>query len=176
MANKLDAFNIDQFIGAYDDYARQYLFYCQINCNVPNVSIQRDHHFLVNSTSLPAETIAEAVTNWQGNQYKLATTSEYADFAVTFKLPRNSEFRREILRWKKAVHDPVTNRHGNPVDYMNAVINLQLLNNEGDPTLVYKLNKCWPGEVGAIELGYENKEIITFDVTWKYVYHTVEGV
>jgi hypothetical protein len=60
MAQGLGGFNIDEYIGAYEDYARAYLFYCQINSS--NFE-EPNHRFLVSATSLPTETLEEIITN-----------------------------------------------------------------------------------------------------------------
>lgn len=55
------SFNIDDFMKAYGNYARGYLFYASIQ-RAP-VPIPEDHPYLVRTSSLPASTLEVAETN-----------------------------------------------------------------------------------------------------------------
>jgi hypothetical protein len=33
------------------------------------------------------------------------------------------------------------------------------------------LKDCWPSTIGPIELGYDNKDLAQFEVTWTYNWH-----
>lgn len=167
-----DSFSIDQMIGAYKDFARGYLFYLRVE-GAP-VNIDQNHHFLVNATSLPTSSITEIQANYQGNIYKLPTTHEFEAFTVTFRVDEGMNIRANMLAWQNLIHDPETNIHGNPGDFIpGATIFVWQVDNENNPTMTYELHGVWPQSVAAQTLDYGTKEIATFDVTFSYQYHTV---
>ena len=165
-------FNLDSMIGAYKDFARGYLFYARIN---GPVEIGKDHPYLVQSTTLPTQTIEPITTNWQGNEYKIGGVNTFGDFSITFKSDVTQNIRTNFLKWMEMIHNPVTNIHGKPDEYFGT-IDLTQINTEGNEIMSYSLINAWPSSVGEITLGYESKEISTFDVTFAYQYHVVDKI
>lgn len=171
------AFNINDFMGKYKDFSRSYLFYCKI-LGGPAGLLPTEHAYLVDSTSLPAQTIDPLTTNWQGHAYKIAGNSTYADFTITFKSDVAHTLRRGFLSWTNTIHNPVTNVHGTPGEtggYFSTVV-LEQLNTIGDVIQTYNLVGAWPSSVGEMALAYGTKELQTFSVTFNYQYHTISGV
>jgi len=166
-------FNLDDMIGKYSDYARGYLFYAQITN--PKGGVPGDHPYLVSSTQLPTQTLGTTEVQWQGSVYKFGTTHEFETIDITFRSDTDQELRRSFLRWQQIAHDPVTNMHGNPIDYFGTV-GLSQLDGKGEPIMKYDLINCFPSVVGEISLDYSSKEVSTFSVTFVYQYHTVDDV
>jgi len=164
-------FNLDDFMGSYGDLARSYLFYARITTNP--VGWNRDFVYLVRSASLPTRTIEAMEVPWQGNLYKLASTSTFAEMTIEFNVDIDSNVRQSLLDWSNLIHNPETNAHGNPNLYMGR-IELEHLNGEGSTISKFILVKCWPSEVGEIALAYDSKEIANFSTTWQYQYF-IEG-
>lgn len=166
-------FNLDSLMGTYADFARAYLFYAKITSGVSG--FPKDHPYLVQSTTLPAQTIEPITTNWQGNEYKIGGVNTFTDFTISFKSDAKQELRKKFLEWTKKIHDPVSNVHGNPTDYFGQV-DLTQINTNGDPIMSYSLIKAFPTGVTEVSLGYETKEISTFDVTFAYQYHIADNI
>ena len=167
-------FNLDSMIGAYKDFARAYLFYARVNAP-SSTGLLADHPYLVNSTTLPAQTVEPITTNWQGNEYKIGGVNSFSDFTVTFKSDRDQKLRSGFLSWVKMIHDPVSNVHGKPSEYFGS-IDLTQINTEGKKVMSYSLVNAFPTSIGEVSLGYDSKEISTFDVTFAYQYHVVDGI
>ncbi len=165
-------FNLDSMMGAYKDFARGYLFYARIS---GPIGFGKDHPYLVQSTTLPAQTIEPIPTSWQGNEYKIGGVNTFADFTINFKSDVKQELRRKFLEWMKIIHDPVSNEHGSPSDYFGQV-DLTQINTDGKRVMSYSLIHAWPNSIGEITLGYDSKEISTFDVNFTYQYHYVDSV
>ncbi len=165
-------FNIDDFKSNYQDLSRQYLFMIMVNFpGVAGAQFNADNtKYLISSSSMPTSTITEAEVNWQGMIYPLGTTQEFEDWTVTFRLDSAAQLRRDFLNWHRAIHNPVTNVHGSPPDYM-ADQEIWLLDTQGNIVMQMRLVSAWPTSIGELTLDYSAKEISTFDVTWKYVYH-----
>jgi len=162
-------FNIDAMVGTYQDFARGYLFYCYFD-NMP-VSWNQDYTYLVRTTNLPESSIEEMTVSWQGFDYKLASTQTFADFTITFSTDTELGVRDSFVKWATMIHDPSTNQHGDPRDYMSAEITLQPLDRDGDEIGEYILHRCWVKSVGTATLDYTAKDVMTFDVTFSYLWH-----
>jgi len=62
------------------DFARAYLFNAYITSAPVNISGGETlASYLVESTSLPAATLGDIDVPWQGQTYKIASTTEYED-------------------------------------------------------------------------------------------------
>ena len=166
-------FNLDSMVGKYKDFARGYLFYAKVTGK--GGTFDKDHPYLVNSTTLPAQSIEPITTNWQGNEYKIGGTNTFSDFTISFKSDTNQSLRTSFLQWMKLIHDPSSNVHGKPMDYFGQV-DLTQLDVEGKPIMSYSLINAWPSGVGEVTLDYGTKELSTFDVTFSYQYHVVDSI
>jgi len=166
-------FKIDDFIGAYSDFSRGYLFYARIS-NSP-VEILKDHPYLVNTASLPTQTIEAITTKWQGAEYKFGGTNTFAEFTINFKSDTANALRTNFLEWMNKIHDPVSNAHGVPSDYFGQV-DLTQLDSDGNSIMNYSLHRAWPSSISEISLDYGNKEISSFDVVFTYQYHVIDDI
>ncbi len=165
-------FRLDDMIGQYKDFARGYLFYANVTSPV---DIDPNHPYLVQATTLPAQTIEPITTQWQGNEYKIGGTNTFADFTITFKSDVAQALRASFLNWMQDIHDPVSNVHGTPSEYFGQV-GLTHINVNDEEIMTYNLINAWPTLVGELTLDYGTKEISTFDVTFAYQYHTVNEI
>ena len=165
-------FNLDDMIGKYKDFARGYLFYARVNAPF---GIEADHPYLVSSARLPTQTIEALNTQWQGNQYNFGGVTTFESFDITFKCDTAQILRHDFLVWMQQIHDPVSNVHGNPAEYMGQ-IDLTQLSGSGDPVMSYSLIRAFPTSVGEVTLDYTNKEISSFTVSFTYQYHLAENI
>lgn len=165
-------FKLDAMMGKYKDFARGYLFYAQVTSPV---GINSDHPYLVKSTSLPKQTIEQKEVDWQGNKYKFGGTSTFDAFTINFRCDAAQSLRNQFITWMRAVHNPISNIHGNPDSYFGG-IDLTQLNGRGEPIVSYKLFKAFPTEVGEISLDYGTTDVSEFSVTFSYQYHDVANL
>jgi len=165
----INGFNINEFRSNYQDLARSYTFMLMLN-NPFGVLTTDTMKYLVNASSMPGSTIEAGEIQWQGSLFPLATTHTYDDWTVTFRMDNAAQVRKDFLAWDKFIHNPETNVHASPADYM-VDQEIWQLNTEGDPILKLKLIGAWPTTIGELTLDYASKEISTFDVTFKYLYN-----
>lgn len=161
-------FNIDDFKANWQDLSRVYNFYILIDN--PAGGDTGTTRYLVQSSSMPPTTIDPIEVNWQGMVFPLGSTQTFSDWTVTFRLDSSSQLRKDFMNWQKMVHDPVTNVHGSPNDYMQDQ-EIQNLDPQGSIIEKLKLINAWPTTVGELTLDYGSKEVHTFDVTFRYLYH-----
>lgn len=165
----MTGFNLTEFMSNSRDFARAYLFEADIK------KFGKDGHGMyVKSTKLPEHTIGEIETDFQGNKYKIASTSEVQDFSISFNSDVEDQLRNKFVTWMLEIHNPATNLHGTPGNmgsgYFSDII-LKHLNGQGNAIMIYGLHGAWPKSIGELTLDYSTKEIATFDVTFSYQYH-----
>jgi len=163
-------FNIDDFKANFQDLARAYTFMVMIEMPFDTSFNTEQTKYLVNSTTIPSSTIEEIEINWQGNVFPVGGTHTFADWTVTFRLDRNANLRNDFLEWHKRIHNPETNIHGIPSEYMQDE-EIWQLDAQGEVIKKMQLVNAWPSEIGEISLDYGTKEFVTFDVTFKYLYY-----
>jgi hypothetical protein len=163
------AFNLDGFINKHADFARGYTFYCSVTSGFVGDEFQKH---LVKSSTLPSSSNPKASVNWQGNVYKIGTTSEYGEQKITYQSDIANQLRFNYLNWLKTIHDVETNLHGDPAAYVADVKLIHLSHTTGAPIMVYTLHKAWPTGIGEITLDYGTKDIASFDVTFEYQWFT----
>jgi hypothetical protein len=175
MAEATTSFDLRSFMSKNKDFARGYTFYATIS-NAPIAGLnESDKRYLVKTSSLPVGTVNPIETNWQGNKYKLGGVQEFTDFTIGFNIdPKKDNVRTQFVQWQNIVHNPQTNMHGNPDEYM-ADLKLEHLSHlDGSIIAVYQLIKAWPTTVSEVSLDYAGAEVATFDVTFAYQYHTID--
>lgn len=171
-------FDIESYRANFRDGARANLFYF-IPTFPPDV-VQGDMSnertsYLVRATQLPATTIEEIALNWQGMDFFVGGKHTFAELTITFNLDDAGLLRLNFENWINKIHDPVTNEYGTIATYMLPQ-RLQLLGYSGDVILEYVLQHCWPREVAAATLDYTTNDVVQFDVTLRYAYHTLTSV
>lgn len=164
------SFNLESMINAWGkDYSRGYTFYF-----IPPPSFMvEDHKYLCRSTALPADTIAVAEADWQGNKYKVGTTHDYGEINVSFLVDPDDALRSNLLKWSNTIHNRKTNWHGYPSTYMQDFILQHISHYNGNTILEYTIKLAWPSSVGELALDYTSKDLATFDVTFTYQWHEI---
>lgn len=166
-------FNIDSFKANFQNAARQNLFY--IYLDIPDSVLGTDKTvYLVRASGLPESTIDQIEIPWQGQSFKFGSSHTYSDWNVTFAVDIDAQIRKDFITWQELVHNPTSNEHGTPSDYMRTQ-RAVLLDGSGSPIMEYKLFNAWPSTVSEITLDYSAKEYAQFDVTFTYTYHTADN-
>lgn len=171
MANVKDYFSIDKFKDNFVNGARNYLFYIIPNFPSTGVSMSLDPTYLVRSSSIPGRTVEAIDVPWQGYMYKLGGKSTTEDWTITFVVDKTAKIYKQFYAWTNLVHDPSTNVHGDPKQYMKDQ-RVQMLSGDGKEAIIeIKLIGAWPTTVSALELSYDSGDVATFDVTFAYLRH-----
>jgi hypothetical protein len=168
-------FDIGGLVSQAGDYARNYLFYAQISQSPVGIEFSKTHMYLVSTAKLPAQTIEEISTDWQGMAYKIGGTTSFETLDIEFKCDPAQALRSQFLNWMRLVHDPISNIHGIPAVYFGKV-GLSQLDGLGQPTASYDLIHAWPSTVSDVTLDYSDKSISKFTVTFTYLYHTMNTI
>lgn len=171
----MPAIDIDSYRSNFTGGAKSYLFYYK-PVFPPGVEGDTEQAtYLVRATTLPETAIEEITTNWQGFDYRFAGKYTYSDWSVTFNCDADAVIHQSFNDWLRLIHDPTSNTYTTPAVYMNDQ-ELELLGVNGLSIEKYKLYGAWPKNIGPITLDYSQNDVVTFDVTFAYIYHACSKV
>lgn len=169
----MPGFNIDAYRANFQGGARSYLFYFKPLFPAEVNGDTEKSTYLVRTTSLPETSIDEIPLSWQGFDFKVAGKYTYSDWTVTFNCDANANILGTFHDWAKLIHDPTDNKATLPSVYMKDQ-QLELLNLQGEPITKYKLFGVWPKVIGNSSLDYSQNDVVQFDITFSYLYHTMD--
>lgn len=132
----------------------------------------KDFSYYVKSTSLPAASLEEIVTHWQGQAYKIAGIPTYDDWTVTLNVDIGAMVLKRFGDWQRMIRNPLTNVSGRPVTYTSDQ-DIHLLGPNGETVCMYKLYGAWPKSMGAVTLDYSDTSIASVEITFAYQYHVI---
>ena len=164
-------FNIDTFKSNFSNAAKNYLFYVGLDNPAWVGTDAKQAMYLVRSSVIPGKTIEKKELGWQGYKMPFGGSSTHEDWTVTFIVDPKAAIYKSMIAWSNMVHDPKTNRHGNPVEYMRDQT-IQMISLDGTASILdIKLIGAWPQNVANLELNYDNTDNATFAVTFCYIRH-----
>jgi hypothetical protein len=151
-----------------------------VEINFPAVasagSANRVASFLVNATSLPAVSVSNIPVAYRGRPVNFAGEREFAPWGITVLNDGDFLIRNAFERWSNAIANfDATNGLVNPISYQADMKVIQLDRN-GNKLKSYKFFDCYPTEIGAMAVSYENPAIQTFDVTIQYNFYRPEDI
>ena len=181
----LSDFSLNNFRGAVKNVVRPYLFYVQIPTfptspagdGSSSTGEARRFTYLAQSTKIPERELEILKINWQGYEYKIGANSKWSSWDVDFIIDDKAESYTELRKWCDAVHDPVTNKHGDPGTgsdgYVRDGITVQQIHHKEPGTVLveFQLIGAWPSKVSGYDLKYQvATEPAMVKVTFEYVY------
>ena len=177
------AFEIDSFRSKLHTYGtvRPYLFKVEFTAqslqNIQalkggggdNISLT-DLSFMVQGTKIPDRKVSKLEVNWQGYKYGVGGISEWDDWTVEFLADGDNKGQKLFRAWIDAIHNPATNFHGKPSQYIatNGVF-IRQIDEQGKFGPSYELLNVWPVSVTGLDLKYsETGTVPNFTVTFTY--------
>jgi hypothetical protein len=162
-------FNVSSFKEALKgEGARNTLFEVMIPSGEINIP---DTRFLCKAASLPASTIGMIEVPYFGRKIKVAGDRTFADWTTTIINLEDFEIRDALMSWMNQINRHEANiRNSVDLNYKKDITVTQYKKDGGDAR-VYTLVNCWPAEVAAIDVDWNNTDTIEdFTVTWHYDY------
>jgi hypothetical protein len=130
-----------------------------------------DLAFLCRATTLPGMSVPSLNVPFRGRSIKIAGDRTVADWSVTAYNDTNFKLRNAFERWQNGINN-MTDNEGltNPVDYQVDAF-VDHLDRNGNTIKSYTLRGCFPTEIAAIDLSYDEATAIEeFSVTFAYQY------
>ena len=160
--------NISGFVGAFAGGGlRSNLFV--VTGNIPGYANNRAISFLCKSAQIPASSLGTIEVPYRGRKIKIPGDRTFADWSITIISDANLSLRSAFEHWSARFNEHTNNvTVNNFMEFMPLWSVTQLLRN-GEPLRTYAFQGCFPSEVGAIDLSYENNDAVAeFPVTLQY--------
>ena len=160
--------NISGFVNAFaGGGVRTNLFL--VTGNIPGYSNNRAISFLCKAAQIPASSLGTIEVPYRGRRIKLPGDRTFQDWSITVISDANMSLRSAFEYWSAIFNSHVSNVTArNFMQFMPTWSVTQLLRT-GDALRTYNFIGCFPSEIGAIDLSYENNDqIAEFPVTINY--------
>jgi hypothetical protein len=160
--------NISGFVNAFaGGGVRTNLF--MVTGNIPGYVNNRAISFLCKAAQIPASSLGTIEVPYRGRRIKLPGDRTFQDWTITVLSDANLSLRSAFEFWSATFNSHVGNISSNNfMEFMPTWSVTQLLRT-GDALRTYNFIGCFPSEIGAIDLSYENNDqIAEFPVTINY--------
>ena len=160
--------NISGFVNAFaGGGVRTNLF--MVTGNIPGYVNNRAISFLCKAAQIPASSLGTIEVPYRGRRIKLPGDRTFQDWTITVLSDANLSLRSAFEFWSANFNSHVGNISSNNfMEFMPTWSVTQLLRT-GDALRTYNFIGCFPSEIGAIDLSYENNDqIAEFPVTINY--------
>tara|TARA_R110000824_G_scaffold131363_1_gene293361 strand:+ start:1038 stop:1625 length:588 start_codon:yes stop_codon:yes gene_type:complete len=145
------------------------------------------NNIVVKAGQMPESQLGIITVPFRGRAIKIPGDRTYSEwtFSILDSFSESTNFRRKFEEWNTAFNqhkentpDPSAVNEEGGLDFSNANLftdwNVSQLSIEGNVVRTVSLHKCWPVQVGAIDLTYDAGDTLTeYTVTLAYDYITL---
>jgi len=160
--------NISGFVNSFaGGGVRTNLF--MVTGNIPGYNNNRAISFLCKAAQIPNSSLGTIEVPYRGRRIKLPGDRTFQDWSITVMSDANMSLRSAFEFWSARFNSHVSNiAPNNFMQFMPTWSVTQLLRT-GDALRTYNFVGCFPSEISAIDLSYENNDqIAEFTVTINY--------
>lgn len=173
MANEQPTNNISAFISAFaGGGVRTNLFQVNGTIPVPGFGGNTAISFLCKAAQIPPSSLGVIEVPYRGRRIKLPGDRTFQDWNITVISDANMSLRSAFEEWSNLFGAHVANV--SDPNFMQTLMpnwSVTQLLRDGSPLRTYSFVGCFPTEVGAIDLSFENNDSIAeFSVTLNYSY------
>ena len=175
------SFNVSEFRNALQGGARPNLF--EISLTPPDgvtdpggiFDADGDFKFLCRSGAIPSFSLGIIEVPFRGRRIKLPGDRTFADWTVTVINDVGGNMRAVFDNWMAFINNPDgEDALRTSQDDYRCTVRIAHLDGGGEATRVYELRDAFPTDIGAIDLSYDNTDVIQeFTVTFQYHYFEV---
>lgn len=116
--------------------------------------------FMCKSAQLPGSSITPITVPFRGRQLQIAGDRTFEPWTISVINDNNFSTRNAFERWMNGINQHATNTgFSNPVDYQADMV-VEQLNKDGEVVKRYDFRGTFPSAVGAIEVSYDNENVI----------------
>ena len=140
--------------------ARANLFKCVVNFpGYANGDVELSS-FMCKAAQLPSSILGMIEVPFRGRKLKMAGDREFEPWTITVINDTDFRLRDAFERWSNGINNHNANTGlVNPTDYF-ADLAVEQLDKDGSTVKKYDFRGCWPTNISAIEVGYENENAI----------------
>lgn len=160
--------NISGFVNAFaGGGVRTNLF--MVTGNIPGYSNNRAISFLCKAAQIPPSSLGTIEVPYRGRRIKLPGDRTFQDWSITIMSDANMSLRSAFEYWSAIFNSNVSNISSNNFMQFMPTWSVTQLLRDGEALRTYNFIGCYPSEVGAIDLSFENNDqIAEFPVTINY--------
>lgn len=160
--------NISGFVNAFaGGGVRTNLF--KVSGTIPGYGGNRAISFLCKAAQIPASSLGTIEVPYRGRRIKLPGDRTFQDWSITVMSDANMSLRSGFEYWSAIFNSHVGNVSSNFFMEFMPTWSVTQIQRDGTALRTYNFIGCYPSEVGAIDLSYENNDAIAeFPVTLNY--------
>ena len=160
--------NISGFVNAFaGGGVRTNLFV--VNGTIPGFSNNRAISFLCKAAQIPASSLGTIEIPYRGRKIKIPGDRTFQDWSITIVSDAHMQLRSAFEYWSAIFNSHTGNVTVNNFMESMPQWSVTQLHRDGEPIRTYSFIGCYPSEIGAIDLSYENNDAIQeFPVTLNY--------
>lgn len=120
---------------------------------------------------IPGVNISTAQLRTYGELREVPYEKLFGDINLTFYVDNNMNVKNYFDRWMGLIQDPNTRAFNYYANYIaQMVITVEDYSNNAQYDI--NLYECYPKQIGQIQIGYDQKDIMKLQVTMQYKYWT----
>ena len=160
--------NISGFVNAISGGGvRTNLF--AVNGEIPGYNGGASVQFLIKAAQIPPSSLGTIEVPYRGRRIKLPGDRTFQDWSITVISDTGYNIRSAFEFWSAQFNSHVSNITNNNFMSLMKTWSVTQLNRDGSALRTYSFIGCFPSEIGAIDLSYENNDqIAEFPVTLNY--------
>ena len=139
--------------------------------NIPEYGDNKSISFLCKAAQIPASSLGTIEIPYRGRKIKIPGDRTFADWSITVLSDANMRLRGAFEHWSARFNSHVGNVGVNEFMGLMPTWSVTQLYRNGEAIRTYNFVGCFPSEVGAIDLSFENNDqVAEFPVTLNYSY------
>jgi len=121
--------------------------------------------------TIPGVTIATNQIRIHGEVREAPNEKMFDNANLSFYVDNNMEVKKFFDGWINSIQDPVTRNFNYYDDYVSE-IQIDVEDTKDRKRYEIKMHECYPKNVGQIQVGYDQKEVMKLQVSMNYKYWT----
>jgi hypothetical protein len=119
--------------------------------------------------TIPGITLATNQLRIHGEIREAPTEKMYDNANMTFYVDNNMEVKKLFDTWMNSIQHPVT-RNFNYYDEYTTEIKIDVEDTKDRKRYEITMHECYPKNIGQIQVGYDQKEVMKLQVSMQYKY------
>ena len=139
--------------------------------NIPGYTDNKSISFLCKAAQIPASSLGTIEIPYRGRRIKIPGDRTFQDWSITIVSDANMKLRGAFEHWSATFNSHVGNVGPNEFMELMPTWSVTQLYRNGEALRTYNFIGCYPSEIGAMDLSFENNDqIAEFPVTLNYTY------
>ena len=121
--------------------------------------------------TLPGVTMATNQIRIHGEVREAPNEKMFDNASLSFYVDNNMEVKKFFDQWMESIQDPYTRNFNYYDDYISE-IKIEVEDTKDRKRYEIIMEECYPKNVGQIQIGYDQKEVMKLQVSMNYKYWT----